>query len=219
MTPEALAARIDHTNLSPGAAADDIARLCDEAVRYGFAAVCVNPARVAFAASRLRDRPVAVCAVAGFPSGGHDTAGKASEARMCVQNGAREIDMVANTGYLRDGSIECYHADIKAVRSAIGAETTLKVIIEAPLLEPADIVRAAVIAANAGADFVKTSTGVYASAREDDVALLRRVLPPEVKIKAAGGIRSAVRALAFLSLGAHRIGTSASVQIIEELKK
>lgn len=214
--PENLARRIDHTNLAPDASADDILRLCDEAIRYGFASVCVHPIRVALAAKRLDGRPTAVCGVVGFPSGGHDSAVKALEATLCVRNGAREIDMVAHAGLLRDDNINAYHADISAVRSAIGADTILKVIIEAPLLDSSGIVRAAAIAANAGANFVKTSTGVYTKAREEDVILLRRALPAEVGIKAAGGIRTAEQARKFFSLGADRIGTSTSVQIVQE---
>jgi deoxyribose-phosphate aldolase len=219
VAPGELAACIDHTNLSPEATAEDIARLCDEAIQYGFASVCILPVRIASAAQHVRGEAPAVCGVVGFPSGGHDSATKAHEASFCVRSGACEIDMVANAGLLRDGNIDAYHAEIRDVRSAIGADRILKVIVEAPLLEPADLVRAAVVAANAGADFVKTSTGVYAKAREEDVTLLRRALPPNIRIKAAGGICTAPRALAFLSLGADRIGTSSSVQIVEELKR
>ncbi len=214
-----LSSRIDHTNLAPEATADDIFRLCDEAVEYGFASVCIHPIRVPGAVKRLDGHAVAVCGVVGFPTGGHDTAIKAQEAALCVEHGAREIDMVANPGLLRDDNITAYHADIAGVRSAIGSETTLKVIIEAPLLAPEEIVRASVIAVNAGADYVKTSTGVYAKAREEDVVLLRRALPEKTKIKAAGGIRTAARACKFLELGADRLGTSSSVEIVNELKR
>ena len=219
MTACDLAARIDHTNLAPAASADDIERLCDEAVRLGVAAVCVHPTRVTSAAARLRGTAVAVCGVVGFPSGAHETAVKELEAARCVQGGAVEIDMVANCGLLRDGKVNCYHADIRAVRAAIGAEIVLKVIVEAPLLSSADVVRAATIAAAAGADFVKTSTGVYANARVEDIVLLRRALPPGAKIKAAGGIRSSAQALALLAAGADRLGTSASLEIVQELRQ
>jgi len=211
-----LAPRIDHTNLAPAATADDILRLCDEAVEFGFASVCVQPVRVALAAKRLDGKATAVCGVVGFPSGGHDAVIKAQEASLCVHHGADEIDMVAHAGLLRDDNINSYHADIAGVRTAIGVDTILKVIIEAPLLDPAEIVRAAVIAATAGANYVKTSTGVYTKAREEDVVLLRRALPADIKIKAAGGIRTAAQARQFLSLGADRLGTSASVEIIKE---
>lgn len=214
--PADIASKIDHTNLAPDATADDIARLCDEAIQYRFASVCVHPVRVALAARRLEGKAIAVCGVVGFPSGGHASAVKALEATLCVQSGAGEIDMVAHAGLLHDDNITAYHADIGAVRSAIGPDAILKVIIEAPLLDPAGIVQAAVIAANAGADYVKTSTGVYAKAREEDVILLRRALPEEIKIKAAGGIRTAAQARKFLLVGADRIGTSASVQIVRE---
>lgn len=215
--PEELASRIDHTNLAPDATATDIVRLCDEAVRHGFAAVCVHPIRVALAATHLQGKSPVVCGVVGFPSGGHDPSTKAHEASLCVHHGAREIDMVAYAGLLRDDNVTAYHAGISAVRLAIGAEIILKVIVEAPLLDPENMVRAAVIAASAGASFVKTSTGVYAKAREEDVILLRRALPPEIRIKAAGGIRTAAQARAFVSMGADRLGTSSSVRIIGEL--
>lgn len=212
-----IAACIDHTNLAPAASADDITALCTEAMEHGFAAVCVHPVRVALAAAHLKESRIPVCAVVGFPDGAHATAVKVAEAERCVTDGAREIDMVAHHGRLRDGEVRCYADDIAAVRRAIGDGVTLKVIIEASLLDEADIVRAGALCAQAGANYVKTSTGVYGQARLRDVQLLRRALDSAVKIKAAGGIGTAADAIAFLDAGADRLGTSVSVVIAWEL--
>ena len=207
---------IDHTNLSPAASEADIARLCDEAREHGFASVCVAPTRVRLAAAQCKGSQVHVCSVAGFPSGMHATGVKVAEARAAIEDGATEIDMVANAGLLVDDRLSDYAGEITAVRQAIGPSTTLKVIIEASLLRDADIVRAAVCAAQAGADFVKTSTGVYGQAKLEHVRLLRQVLDARVKIKAAGGIKTAAQALAFIEAGADRLGTSSAVQLIQQ---
>jgi deoxyribose-phosphate aldolase len=215
-TASEIAARIDHTNLAPDASAAQVVTLCAEARAYNFATVCVHPVRVALAVTELRDTGVAVCGVVGLPTGANLTSTKVAEATACVALGAREIDMVAHAGWVKDRQWELYRNDIHAVRKAIGSGTTLKVIIEASRLEPAEIERAALLCVEAGADFVKTSTGVYGQARIEDVTLLRRVLPPQVKIKAAGGIRTLEQVLSFLNAGADRIGTSAGVAIMRE---
>lgn len=214
-----LAGRIDHTLLHPDAAEFDIHNLCSEAREHGFAAVCLNPTLVATASRALHGSTVHVCTVVGFPTGAHATSIKVAEAGHCVDAGAQEIDMVANTGWLKDGRFSDYVADIAAVRQRIGAGVVLKVIVEAALLTPEQVVRAATLAAHAGCDYVKTSTGVYSKARIEDVRLLRKALPERVKIKAAGGIRTAAEALAMISAGADRIGTSNSIAIIWESKK
>jgi deoxyribose-phosphate aldolase len=198
-TVTSVARVIDHTNLSPLATRDDIASLCGEARDYRFASVCVSPPHVSGAASETRGTDVAVCSVVAFPLG------------------AREIDMVANSGLLHSGELRAYYDDIALVRRAIGREIKLKVIIEAPLLDECDIVRAGVLAAEAGADFIKTSTGVYSQARATDVHLLKRALGSRVQIKAAGGIRDAQSACAMLDAGADRLGTSSSIAIMWEL--
>ncbi len=205
---------IDHTNLRPDATAADIHTLCTEAREHEFATVCVNPIWVATAAGELNGSDVGICTVVGFPTGAHTTQIKVAEALQCVRNGATEIDMVANHGWLKEGKDEDYERDIAAVRAAIGSGVILKVIIEASLLSEAETIRAAALVTAAGADFVKTSTGVYGQARLEDVLLLRRVLPPHVKIKAAGGIRTAEQARAFIDAGAERIGTSSSIEIV-----
>jgi len=217
LTARELASHIDHANLRPDATAADIAALCTEARRYGFAVVCVNPVHVGKAAAELQGSSVAVCAAVGFPSGAHSTDIKAAEAATCVYEGAREIDIVANAGWLKDGDHNRYVDDMRAVRRAIGDAIILKVIIEASLLSEPEIIRAAELAVQGGADLVKTSTGVYGKARIEDVQLLRRVLPPRVKIKAAGGIRTAESACAFIAAGAERIGVSASVGIMQQV--
>lgn len=216
---QSLASRIDHTLLHPDATAIDILNLCTEAREHGFAAVCVNPVHVATASRALQGSGIHVCAVVGFPTGAHATSIKVSEAAHCVEGGAVEIDMVANTGWLKDGRSADYAADIAAVRQRIGAGIVLKVIIEAPLLNPEQIIRAATLAAHSGCDYVKTSTGVYSKARIEDVQLLRKALPERMKIKAAGGIRTAADANAMIAAGADRIGTSNSIAIIWESKK
>lgn len=209
-----LARLIDHTNLRPHATEPDILRLCSEAREHQFAAVCVNPVWVTTAAKALIKSGVRVCAVVGFPTGAHTTANKLEEAKQCLRDGAVEIDMVANHAWLIQGRDVDYRREIEAVRAILGSDTILKVIIEASLLTWDQVDRAADLVASAGANYVKTSTGVYGQARIENVQLLRRVLPPYMKIKAAGGIRTAKDALAMREAGADRIGTSASVSII-----
>jgi deoxyribose-phosphate aldolase len=217
MNRDDLASRIEHACLMPNATAADIGRLCAEAREWRFAAVCVHPARVAAAVACLTGSHTGVCAVVGFPSGAHDSLTKAHEAQRAAGNGVTAIDMVAGSGLLLDGDVRAYAEDIVAVRRAIGDRLILKVIIEAPLLGPHLMVEAARLAVQSGADYVKTSTGVYAQARLEDVRLLRSVLEPRIKIKAAGGIRTAAFALDLIVAGADRIGTSRSVEIIQEL--
>ncbi len=214
-----IARRIDHTLLHPDAVESDIRTLCAEATEHNFAAVCVNPTWVAAASRALQGTGVHVCAVVGFPTGTHSTAIKVAESAGCVDAGAQEIDMVANSGWLKDGRHADYAADILAVRKRIGDGVILKVIIEAALLAQDQIVRAATLAAHSGSNYVKTSTGVYSKARLADVQLLRRALPERIKIKAAGGIRTAVDAAAMIAAGADRIGTTNSIAIVWESKK
>lgn len=219
LTPVELASRIEHANLAPNATRARIEKLCEDARERGFAAVCIHPTRVAQAVGVLVGTPIAVCAVVGFPSGAHASAIKVSEATLCVAEGATAIDVVANSGLLIDGAAIDYADEISRVRQAIGDKVILKVIIEAPLLSPDQITQAAHIAVESGADYIKTSTGVYTKARREDVCLLRSVLPPGVKIKAAGGIKSAACACELIAAGADRIGTSSSLAIMEEAEQ
>ncbi len=218
-TREALAARIDHTLLRPEATPADIDRLCEEAVRYGCAAVCVNPIYVARAAARLAGTPVKVATVVGFPLGASLTATKVAEAALALAQGAQEIDMVLPIGLLKAGELEAVRADLRAVAAVChAAGACCKVILETALLTEEEKVLAARLAVEAGADFVKTSTGFGpGGATVDDVALLRRVVGPSVGIKAAGGIRTAEQAIAMLEAGADRLGTSATVAILEAM--
>lgn len=212
-----LAALIDHTLLKPEATAAQIEQLCAEAMRYGFAAVCVNPAYVKLAVRLLRRSPIAVCTVAGFPLGATLPEVKAYEAARALELGAREIDMVLNIGALRSGDEATVARDIRAVVKAVRAGGgILKVILETPLLTDDQKRAACRIAKKCGADFVKTATGFAGGgATVADVALMRETVGPKMGVKAAGGIRSLADAQALVAAGANRLGTSAGVAIME----
>ena len=211
-----LAGKIDHTLLRPEAAASEIDVLCAEALRYGFASVCVQGIWVRRCAELLVRSPVVVCAVVGFPLGGMTADSKAFEAKRAIQDGALEIDMVLAIGALKSGHDELVHADIAGVADACHANgEKLKVILETALLTEEEKVRACEIAKAAEADFVKTSTGFSkGGATVADVALIRRIVGPSLGVKAAGGIHDETTARAMLGAGATRIGTSNSVQIV-----
>jgi deoxyribose-phosphate aldolase len=206
--------RIEHTNLSLTATGDDIARLCEEASAWGCAAVCISATYVSLAARLCKSGEARVCGVAGFPTGAHHTKIKIAEAIRLVRDGAVEVDMVANHALLLADELSAYAADIRAVRETLGDQIILKVIIEASSLSDEEIVRAAIAAESAGANYVKTSTGVYGHARVQDVALLRTVLQPSTKIKAAGGIKDAEFAMQLVSAGADRLGMSQTVNVL-----
>lgn len=211
-----LAKYIDHTNLKPDASEADIKKLCSEAARFGFASVCVNSSRVALAAECLKDSGVSVCAVVGFPLGASSAEAKASEAAAAAKCGASEIDMVINIGLIKDGNDSAAEEDIRRVVRAVPA-CVVKVIIETCLLSDEEKVRACHAALNAGAHFVKTSTGFSSGgATADDVRLMRAVVGGAMKIKAAGGIRTAAFARRLIAAGADRIGASKSVEICSE---
>lgn len=212
-----IAKRIDHTLLHPDAVVSDVLNLCAEALAHGFAAVCVNPIWANTVAKALHGSKIATCVVVGFPTGAHHTAIKVAEAEVAAREGATEIDLVANTGWLKSGRFRDYTDDIAAVRRRLGSGLILKVIIEAGLLTPEQIVRAATLAVEAGCDYVKTSTGIYGKVCADHVRLLRRALPATIKVKAAGGIRTAQDLQQMVTAGADRIGTSNSVAIVWEL--
>ena len=181
---------IDHTLLKPDARREDIVRLCEEALRYDFASVCVNPSRIETAAEILQGSDVKVCCVIGFPLGAMSTAAKVFEASDAVRQGAQEIDMVLNIGFLKDGNDAAVSEEIRAVKNAVGSRV-LKVIIETCLLDEAEIVRACRASVAGGADFVKTSTGFsVGGARAEDVALMRKTVGDRAGVKASGGIRT-----------------------------
>ena len=210
-----LNAMIDHTNLKQDARRADIERLCDEAVRYGFATVCVNSCWVPLVAERLAGTGVGVTTVVGFPLGAASTEAKAAETAQAVADGATEIDMVVNVGRLKDGDDEFVTRDIAAVVEAAG-EATVKVILECCLLTDDETVRACKDSVAAGADFVKTSTGFSTGgATVHDVALMRQTVGDACKVKAAGGMHTRAEAEAMVAAGADRLGTSASIAIVE----
>ncbi len=214
-----LARRIDHTLLKPTATAADIDRLCDDALRYNFWSVCVNPSYVRRAAARLTGSSTGVCSVVSFPFGSSTTEVKLAEAMRAVGDGAREIDMVSQIGALKSGDDEAFFADISELASFCkGARVILKVILECCYLTDDEKVRGARLSERAGADFVKTSTGFGSGgATPEDVALLRRVVARRTGVKAAGGIGTLARALEMIHAGADRIGTSSGTKIMEEL--
>jgi deoxyribose-phosphate aldolase len=211
-----LAGLIDHTLLRPDARADEIERLCAEALAEGFAAVCVHGCWVRLCAARLAGSQVAVCAVVGFPLGAMASAAKLAEARIALDDGAREIDVVQNVGALKTGDEALVLRELEELARLCHARgARLKVILETALLDDAQKVRAAELAQRAGADFVKTSTGFAASgASVHDVALLRRTVGPALGVKASGGVRDAAFARELVAAGATRIGASASLAIV-----
>jgi deoxyribose-phosphate aldolase len=211
-----LARMIDHTLLKPAATQKEIEKLCAEAKQYGFASVCINPSYVKLCAALLRDTDVKVCTVIGFPLGATSSAAKSFETDHAIKDGAREVDMVINVGMLKSGEYEYVEEDILSVVSVAHSFGVLaKVIIETGLLTDEEKVKACMLAKHAGADFVKTSTGfAKGGATVGDIALMRKVVGPELGVKASGGVRSQEDALALIASGADRIGASASVKIV-----
>lgn len=209
---------IDHTILKPEATRDDVRKVCAEALQFEFASVCVNSFWAKFVAAELRNSPVKVCVVAGFPLGASSTSAKVSETLAAVRDGAAEIDMVINIGALRGGEREIVKEDIRGVVAASHSrDAIVKVIIETALLDDAQKVLACRLAQDAGADFVKTSTGFSTSgATTTDVALMRRTVGKAMGVKASGGIRTLADLKAMVAAGADRIGASASVRIVGE---
>lgn len=215
--PRNLAPYIDHTLLKPEATEAEVQKLIEEALQYGFYAVCVNPFWVEYCAKRLRGTRVKVCTVVAFPLGATDSQTKAYEARRTIERGAEEIDMVINLGALKDGDLSTVEKDLKAVIEVCKRTTITKAIIEAGLLTDQEKVIASQLVKKVGYDFVKTSTGFSTTgATPYDVALIRQVVGPKMGIKAAGGIRTYQEALSLLRAGATRLGCSASVKIISE---
>jgi deoxyribose-phosphate aldolase len=220
MNPRELAGLIDHTLLSTGAGADDIDRLCSEAVKHGMGAVCVAPCWVAQAARRTLDSTVKVVTVAGFPHGTTLSDAKAREAELALSAGADEIDMVINIGWLMSGLDQPVEADIQAVAEVVHAtgRAIVKVILETALLTTDEKRRACTLSLSAGADFVKTSTGFNGQgATVADVRLLRECVGDRAGVKASGGIRTYAQAVAMLDAGATRLGCSASTALLREL--
>jgi deoxyribose-phosphate aldolase len=215
-----IASIIDHTLLRPDATESEIEQSCREAREFGFATVCVNPTWVPLCARLLRGAASRVCSVAGFPLGAATADVKQYETRRAIFDGAREIDMVINIGALKSGDLATVGRDIEAVTGPCrDAGVISKVIIEAALLTDEEKVVACTLAKVAGADFVKTSTGfARAGATVADVALMRRVVGPEMGVKAAGGVKDYTALTAMVAAGATRIGASAGVRIVQESK-
>ena len=205
----------DHTILKADATRKDVKRVCDEAMAYSFCSVCVNSYYVPYVANLLHGSDVKICSVVGFPLGAMSTRAKALEAKIAVMDGADEIDMVINVGALKDRDYSVVLEDIKAVKEACG-EHILKVIIETCLLTDDEKVKACELAKEAGADFVKTSTGFStAGANVDDVRLMRETVGPDMGVKASGGIHDKEFAKELVDAGANRLGTSATIEIVE----
>ncbi len=212
-----IAALIDHTVLKPEATRADIIKVCREARQYNFASVCVNSYWVPLVRGELAGSPVKVCTVVGFPLGAASTEAKAAEASTAVCAGAQEVDMVINVGALRSGDQDAVKADIEeVVRVSHRGGAIVKVILETALLDDNQKAVACMLAKEAGADFVKTSTGFGPSgATAHDIALMREVVGPRMGVKASGGIRTLEDVQAMTAAGATRIGASASVKIVE----
>ncbi len=211
---KSIARMIDHTLLKADATDSEIRKLCEEARKYEFASVCVNPGWVSLAAQMLAGSPVKVCTVIGFPLGATTPTAKAIETRDAIANGATEIDMVINVGALKSGDDELVRRDIEGVVAAARGKGLVKVIIETALLSKEEKIKACLLAKMAGADFVKTSTGFSTGgATVEDVALMRQTVGPDMGVKASGGIRDRQTAEAMKAAGATRIGASASVAI------
>jgi deoxyribose-phosphate aldolase len=212
-----LAKYIDHTLLKPDATQQEIAQLCFEARKYGFASVCVNPTWVSLCAELLKGSPVKVCTVIGFPLGATSSETKAFETETAIRQGATEIDMVINIGALKARDLETVARDIRGVVNAAHAHGIIvKVIIETSLLTDEEKTIASLISKEAGADFVKTSTGFAGGgATVHDVELMRKAVGPQMGVKASGGVRTYEDAASMIKAGATRIGASAGVKIIQ----
>ena len=214
---ENLSQYIDHTLLKPDATEDQIAQLCYEARKFNFASVCVNPANVPLCSELLKGCPVKVCTVIGFPLGASETDVKVFEAENAIKHGATEIDMVINIGALKSKDLELVARDINAVVVASHSKGAIvKVIIETALLSHEEKVTACLLSKEAGADFVKTSTGFSGGgATVEDISLMRRTVGPSVGVKASGGVRTREDAEKMIEAGATRIGASAGVKIVK----
>ena len=214
MTQQEILAKVDHTLLKPESTWAQIKQICDDAIEYTTASICINPCYVKRAVEYLNGR-VPVCTVIGFPLGATPTAVKVFEAKQALADGAEEFDMVINIGALKDGDYEYVKQDIAALKEAVG-DHVLKVIIETCLLTDEEKEKMCDIVVEAGADFIKTSTGFStAGATFHDIELFNRCVAGRCKIKAAGGIKSVDDMEKFISLGADRLGTSSAIKLLK----
>lgn len=213
-----IAGLIDHTLLKPEATSSQIEQLCREAISFGFATVFVNPFWVNFCHELLKNSKVKIGSVVGFPLGATTTKIKVFETENEIRDGANEIDMVMNVGAIKEKKFRLVEDEIKSIKKICGEKIILKVIIEAGLLTDEEKKEAALIVKNSGADFVKTNTGLgTGGATVQDVKLIREAVGPDFGVKASGGIRDYQMVLKLIEAGANRIGTSASVKIIQEM--
>jgi deoxyribose-phosphate aldolase len=217
VSKEQLAKMIYHTLVKPTATKDGVMKLCREAEQYGFGCICVNSAYVTLASQLLKGTDSKVCSTVGFPFGANLAEVKAFEAKGAVENGASEVDMVINIGAFKSGDYEKVKEDIKAVVDVkrLHSDLIVKVIIETGYLTDEEKIKACKLAKEAGADFVKTSTGLVGGATVEDVRLMRKTVGRDMRVKAAGGIRDFKQALTMIEAGANRIGTSTAVAMME----
>ena len=207
---------IDHTVLKADTPLETVKRICDEAMEYGFASVCINPCHVAYCADYLKDSDVNVCTVIGFPLGANTSAEKAFETKDAIANGADEIDMVMNIGALKDKNYDLVRDDVKAVVEAANG-TLVKVILETCLLTEDEIKKACELCVEAKADYVKTSTGFSTrGATIEDVRIMKEAVHGKAKVKAAGGVRTPEDMVKIVAAGADRIGTSAGCSLVKK---
>ena len=207
---------IDHTVLKADTPLETVKRICDEAMEYGFASVCINPCHVAYCADYLKDSDVNVCTVIGFPLGANTSAVKAFETKDAIANGADEIDMVMNIGALKDKNYDLVRDDVKAVVEAANG-TLVKVILETCLLTEDEIKKACELCLEAKADYVKTSTGFSTrGATIEDVRIMKEAVHGKAKVKAAGGVRTPEDMVKIVAAGADRIGTSAGCSLVKK---
>ena len=206
---------IDHTLLKPTASKNEIIQLCEEAINYNFFSVCVNSCYVSLAKQQLQNTKVKVCSVIGFPLGAMSTEAKVNEAKIALDDGADEIDMVMNLGYLKSQDFENVYKDVEAVKR-IMPNNILKVILETCYLEEDELIKASELAIKGGADFIKTSTGFGTrGASLEDIKLMKSVAKDSTKIKASGGIKEAKTAIDYINSGVQRLGTSSGIAILK----
>jgi len=209
---------IDHTLLKPESSIEEIRKICDEAKKYNFASVCVNPSYIRFVANQLEGSPVMPCCVIGFPFGTHTPEVKKYEAQEAIQNGAKELDMVINVGAVKSNDWQLVKRDIQAVVDASKGKAGVKVIIETALLTDEEKVKVCAVCKIAGADFVKTCTGFAGGgASVEDIELMRATVGPDMCVKASGGVRTYETAIQMIKAGADRIGTSSGIAIVSGL--
>ena len=207
---------IDHTVLKADTPLETVKKICDEAMEYGFASVCINPCHVAYCADYLKDSDVNVCTVIGFPLGANTSAVKAFETKDAIANGADEIDMVMNIGALKDKNYDLVRDDVKAVVEAANG-TLVKVILETCLLTEDEIKKECELCVEAKADYVKTSTGFSTrGATIEDVRIMKEAVHGKAKVKAAGGVRTPEDMVKIVAAGADRIGTSAGCSLVKK---